>query len=71
MTDTSDVPETPDGPDLAEIRAQIDELADQSTEELVSPTPAALAEREPDPEPTEAVGSVEWDEPEKAPAPND
>lgn len=69
--DTPDLPETPDGPDLGAIRDEIDELADQPTEDLVSPKPAALARDEPDPQPTEPVGSVDWEDPEKAPEPTE
>lgn len=54
------IPEAPDGPDLAALREEIDELESQSTEELVSPTPAALKDREPTPHPTDSIGSEDW-----------
>ncbi|MCT9820492.1 hypothetical protein N3K63_09385 [Microbacterium sp. W1N] len=62
MSDTSEtpLPATPTGPDLEELREEIDELKDQTTEELVSPTPVDLADREPQPEPTDAIGSEDW-----------
>lgn len=56
------IPETPDGPDLAALRVEIDELENQSTDELVSPTPAALVNDEPTPHPTDAIGSEKWED---------
>ena len=60
MSDTHAFPEEPHGPDLTELRAEIDELASQSTEELVSPAPKIVEENEPTPEPTDAIGSETW-----------
>lgn len=57
------IPEQPDGPDLGDIRKDIDELKDTPIEELIEPTPGALRENEPEPERTDAIGSEEWDEP--------
>lgn len=57
------IPELPDGPDLAELREEIDELKDASTESLIEPEPAALRENTPEPERTDAIGSEKWDEP--------
>jgi hypothetical protein len=57
------IPEQPEGPDLAELRKDIDELKDASTESLIEPEPAGLAQDEPEPERTDAIGSEEWDEP--------
>ena len=48
MSDTHAIPEEPHGPDLTELRAEIDELASQSTEELVSPAPKIVEENEPE-----------------------
>lgn len=62
MTTTDAFP-NPDGEDLAELRETIDELQSESTEELVDPLPAGLAERIPTPEITNAIGSEKWDEP--------
>lgn len=61
----SDTPasDQPTGPDLAQIRAEIDELAALSTEELVNPTPELIAENEPTPHPTDAIGSEDWNTP--------
>jgi len=59
----SSTPETPNGPDLDALREQIDELEKQPIDDLVSPIPTLKNEDEPEPEPTEAIGSVEWDEP--------
>lgn len=56
------IPETPDGPDLTELREEIDELESESTQELVSPTPAGLVDREPTPHPTDAIGSEDWND---------
>jgi len=73
MTATADqTPEnTPEGPDLDALRTEIDDLQHTPTEELVSPAPASLARDEPDAQATEAIGSVEWDDPEKAPETQD
>ncbi len=61
MSDATDapLPAAPDGPDLDALRDEIDELKDQSTEELVSPVPTSLDEAEPTPEPTDPIGSEE------------
>lgn len=66
MSDTHAFPEEPHGPDLTELRAEIDELASQSTEELVSPAPKIVEENEPTPAPTDPVGSEDWDDTEPA-----
>ena len=47
----------------AQHRSEIDELKKIPTEELVNPTPAPLADTEPEPEPTDAIGSEDWDDP--------
>lgn len=60
MTSTPDIP---DGADLAELRAEIDELQAIPHDELVSPVPRGVEEEEPTPHPTDAIGSEEWDEP--------
>lgn len=52
---------TPDGEDLAQLREEIDELKAIPTEELVNPLPHGLEEREPEAEPTDAIGSEDWD----------
>ena len=57
------IPEQPEGPDLGDIRKDIDELKDTPTEQLIEPEPAALLENEPEAERTDAIGSEEWDEP--------
>lgn len=59
----SSTPETPHGPDLDALREEIDELAQQPVEDLISPVPETTREEEPDPKPTEAIGSVDWNEP--------
>lgn len=61
MTGTPD--NLPDGADLDALRSEIDELKKIPTEELVNPTPAPLANTEPEPEPTDAIGSEDWDDP--------
>jgi hypothetical protein len=53
-----------DGQDLAELRAEIDELKAIPEDQLVTPEPASLLNREPRPEPTDAIGSEDWDAPE-------
>ena len=62
----SRVPRRTHGPDLTELRAEIDELASQSTEELVSPAPKIVDENEPTPAPTDPIGSEDWDDTEPA-----
>ncbi|MBW9093538.1 hypothetical protein JNB62_07585 [Microbacterium jejuense] len=66
MTSTPDAPEH-DGSDLAELRAEIDELKAIPHEELVNPLPHTLEEREPTPEPTDAIGSEDWNAPGEEP----
>jgi len=56
------IPEQPHGPDLDALRKDIDELKETPTEELVEPTPGR-AEDDPEPEPTDPPGTVDWDEP--------
>jgi len=63
MTSTPDAPEH-DGSDLAELRAEIDELKAIPHEEIVNPQPHGLEEREPEAEPTDAIGSEHWGSPE-------
>ncbi|MEU1970126.1 hypothetical protein ABZ477_00540 [Microbacterium sp. NPDC019599] len=57
------LPEQPDGPDLDALRKDIDDLKETPTEELIEPTPGAVEENEPEPEPTDAPGSAGGDEP--------
>lgn len=52
-----------DGEDLERLREKIDELKATPHDELVSPIPAAVEEKEPAPRPTDAIGSERWDEP--------
>ena len=59
---TPDTPEH-DGADLEKIREEIDALKEQSTEQLITPEPRTLLENEPQPEPTDAIGSEKWNEP--------
>lgn len=59
---TPDTPEH-DGADLEKIREEIDALQEQSTEQLITPEPAALVADEPEAVPTDAIGSEKWDEP--------
>ncbi|MFE5408020.1 hypothetical protein [Microbacterium sp. NPDC056569] len=65
MTSTPDLPEH-DGSDLAELRAEIDALQAIPHEEIVNPLPKNLEEREPEAEPTDAIGSEKWDDEEPA-----
>jgi hypothetical protein len=67
MTSTPDAPEH-DGSDLAELREEIDELKAIPHEEIVNPLPHSLEEREPEAEPTDAIGSEDWNAPEEDPA---
>lgn len=60
MSTPENLNEKPDGPDLEQLREEIDELQGQSTEELVNPTPEVLKDREATPEPTDAIGSEDW-----------
>jgi hypothetical protein len=52
-----------DGSDLVELREEIDALKAIPHEEIVSPLPRSVEEREPDPRATDAIGSEEWDRP--------
>jgi hypothetical protein len=61
MTSTPDAPEH-DGSDLAELREEIDALKAIPHEEIVNPRPKNLEDREPDAEPTDAIGSERWDD---------
>jgi hypothetical protein len=67
MTSTPDAPEH-DGSDLAELREEIDALKAIPHEELVNPVPKTVEEEEPEAEPTDAIGSEDWDdrEPERS-----
>lgn len=51
-----------DGEDLAELRAEIDELKAIPEDQLVTPEPSTLLDRAPRPEPTDAIGSEDWDD---------
>ena len=62
MTATPDQP-AHDGSDLEALREEIDRLKAIPEEELVNPTPAGLADREPTPHATDAIGSEKWDVP--------
>lgn len=64
MTGTPEnLPDAPDGTDLDALRDEIDELQKIPTEELVNPTPESLKKREPEPKPTDALGSEDWNDP--------
>jgi len=67
MTSTPDAPEH-DGSDLAELRAEIDELKAIPHEEIVNPLPHFVEEREPTPEPTDSIGSEDWNARDERPA---
>lgn len=62
MTSTPDTPDH-DGSDLADLREEIDALKAIPHEEVVSPLPKVVEEREPTPHPTDGIGTEEWDEP--------
>lgn len=47
--------------DLDALREEIDALKSVPEEQLISPEPASLLEREPTPHPTNAIGSEQWD----------
>ena len=51
-----------DGSDLEALREEIDELKKVPVEEMVNPTPHGWQDREPTPEPTDAIGSEQWDD---------
>lgn len=53
---------SPQDPSLSELRAEIDELEKIPEHELVSPTPEGLKDILPVPEPTDAIGSEDWDD---------
>lgn len=58
---------TPDEDDRAaldELRDEIDALKKIPEEELVNPSPAKLNEDAPEPVPTDAPGSEDWNDPE-------
>ena len=57
MTST---PANHDGADLDALRHEIDELKAIPEEELVNPLPKQVEEREPTPQPTNAIGSEQW-----------
>lgn len=59
MSSTPDIPGEEAA--LADLRKKIDELAAKSEQELVSPVPGDLADEEPAPAPTDAVGTEQWD----------
>lgn len=54
---------TPDRENLDELRAEIDELKNTPTEELIDPAPSDFSEAVPQPTPSDAIGSEKWDEP--------
>lgn len=56
------LPQEPHGPDLTELRKDIDALKAVPTEDLIDPEPASLVQDEPQPSPSDAPGS-ELDEP--------
>lgn len=62
MTSTPENPNL-DGSDLAALREEIDELKAIPEEDLLNPLPRTVEENEPEPEPTNAIGSEKWDEP--------
>jgi hypothetical protein len=58
------LPDTPNGPDLDALREEIADLKNTPTEELVDPAPSEFAaEATPRPNPTDAIGSEDWDDP--------
>ncbi len=59
MSSTPDIPAEEAA--LAKLREEIDEMKQKSEEELVSPLPSAVAEEEPTPGPTDAIGSEKWE----------
>jgi len=61
MASTPDKPL--DGEDLKALREEIDELKAIPEEELLTPVPHDLEEREPKPAPTDPIGSEKWAEP--------
>ncbi|WP_426320272.1 hypothetical protein [Microbacterium sp. E-13] len=67
MTSTPDAPGH-DGSDLAELREEIDALKAIPHEEIVNPLPKIVEEEEPEAEPTDAIGSEDWDDPEPEPS---
>jgi len=52
-----------DGADLAELREEIDALKAIPHEQVVNPLPQSILEREPAPQPTDAIGTEKWDQP--------
>ncbi len=60
VTSIPGIPEH-DGSDLAELREEIDALKAIPHEEIVSPVPRNVEEREPDPHATDPIGGEEWD----------
>ncbi|GAA1696969.1 hypothetical protein GCM10009808_12970 [Microbacterium sediminicola] len=48
--------------ELDALREEIDELQNTPEEQLLSPLPKNIVENEPEPRPTDAIGSVHWDE---------
>ena len=61
MTSTPDSP-AHNGEDLAKLREEIDELKSHSEQELIDPSVGDLAQYEPEPTPTDAIGSEYWNE---------
>ena len=51
------LPDEPHGPDLDELRKDIDALKQIPTDDLVDPEPASLVEDEPQPSPADAPGT--------------
>jgi len=68
MNSTPDTPQH-DGSDLAELRAEIDELKKLPPTEDTLGVPETVGEEIPEPEPTDAIGSEDWDAP--SPRPHD
>lgn len=64
MTSTPEHP-AHDGSDLAELRSEIDALKAETYDEVTAPEEEELGGLEGTPEPTDAIGSVDWDRPEE------
>lgn len=53
---------TPKDTSLSDLRAEIDDLEAVPENELISPTPDGLKDVLPHPQPTDAIGSEDWDD---------